>query len=57
MYGVGLGSYAYKDCKAFDINASIKIESGSKESYHPLLVSVKNWAMLRKEMLLDGCQR
>ena len=48
MYRAGLGSYAFKNCKAFDIYASIKVVEGSQTSYHPMLVSVKNWAKVTK---------
>ena len=50
MYRAGLGSYAFKNCKAFDIYASIRVvgEPESQISYHPLLVSVKNWAKVTK---------
>ena len=48
MYRAGLGNYAFKNCKAFDIYASIKVVEGSQTSYHPMLVSVKNWAKVTK---------
>ena len=50
MYRAGLGSYAFKNCRAFNIYASIRVvgKSESQVSYHPLLVSVKNWARATK---------
>ena len=48
MYISGLASYAYKNCKAIDIASSIKVVQGSEISYHPLLISVKNWATVWK---------
>merc|ERR1711935_549966 len=48
MYVSGLASYAYKNCKAIDIASSIKVVQDSKISYHPLLISVKNWATVSK---------
>jgi len=45
MYRAGIGCYAYRNCKALDIEASIKVVGDdSQVTYHPLLVSVKNCA-------------
>jgi len=48
MYMSGLASYAYKNCKAIDIASSIKVVHDSEISYHPLLISVKNWVTVWK---------
>ena len=50
LYLAGLASYAYKNCKAFDIVASIRVKQVSpvRCTFHPLLVTVKNWANVSK---------
>lgn len=48
MYRSGLATYAYKNCKAIDIASSIRAVENSMTSYHPLLVSIKNWAKVSK---------
>lgn len=48
MYVSGLASYAYKNCKAIDIASSIKVVQTSGPTYHPLLISVKNWDTVSK---------
>lgn len=44
----GLATYTYKNCKAIDIAASIRVVRNSQPTYHPLLISVKNWAKVTK---------
>ena len=47
LYLSGVGTYAHKNCKAIDFASAIQSVASSNSlppSYHPLLVSVKNWA-------------
>mmetsp|Transcript_27500 Transcript_27500/g.38850 ORF Transcript_27500/g.38850 Transcript_27500/m.38850 type:complete len:207 (+) Transcript_27500:714-1334(+) len=44
LYKSGIGMFTYPNCKAVDFAASIRATSyDGSVSYHPLLVSVKNW--------------
>lgn len=46
-YHSGVAFYTYSNCKAIDQVASIRVEWPTEPvtvSYHPLLISVKNWA-------------
>ena len=45
MYQSGRASYTYKGCRTIDIFAAVRVKEESDEvTYHPLLVSVKNWS-------------
>lgn len=48
MYFSGVANYAYRNCKAIDIAASIAVVQELQTSYHPLLISVKNWSVVTK---------
>ena len=43
MYRSGVMFYSYQYCKAIDMAGSVLVTSGDKETFHPLLISVKNW--------------
>ena len=46
MYKSGMAYYSYSNCPGVDIVASVAVRDknlSKKVSYHPLLVSVKNW--------------
>ena len=46
MYHVGLGSYAFKNCKAFDIHASIRAVRDSESQISYPAFYIKNGAKL-----------